>query len=169
MATQCYYLINMCWNPEQKLSLHPPEVYQHAFPPRRCERISDESTISCNYWYCTGRRRQIIGITHDIQTFMKDCTQKEKKKGQVKLCHANIMWVHLEHPFRIIMQKLLKGCYDEFELWLWKWIVRTGTPYHILLSAWPYFVFAQVSAVARILFPMATLEPVRWAALKGSR
>lgn len=41
---------------------------------------------------------------------------------------------------------------------LWKWIVRTGTPYHILLSAWPYFVFAQVSAVARILFPMATLE-----------
>lgn len=43
-----------------------------------------------------------------------------------------------------------------------------GAMYRVLCSAWPYFVFAQVSAVARILFPMATLEPARWAALKGS-
>lgn len=42
-----------------------------------------------------------------------------------------------------------------------------GALYHIFCSAWPYFVFAQVSAVARILFPMATLEPARWAAQKG--
>lgn len=47
-------------------------------------------------------------------------------------------------------------------------VVHPGKLFQILLSAWPYFVFDQVSAVARILFPMATLGPARWAALKGS-
>lgn len=132
--------------------------------PQRCEWISNWSAVWWNYW-CTAKQD-----IYDIQTWDFVISPAPER-----LLNAKVMWIlmkcyaklkNCKHAKRISWQNWNK-CPSMQRVW--KETDHAGTLSHILSSAWPYFVFAQVSAVARIQFPMATLEPRRWTAVKGFR